>query len=54
MLVGPNTLLNPPNSAVSVGSGGCVSDGGRKEEKPEEFRDAPVHNLASKGFAKHY
>lgn len=41
----PSTLLNRPNFAVNVGSGGCVSDGGQKSEKGEESWDAPVLNL---------
>lgn len=49
--MGPSTPLNPPNSAASVGSGGCVSDGGQKEEV-EERRDAPVLKLASEGLTK--
>lgn len=52
MLVGPSTLLNPPNSAASVGSGGCASDGGQKKGKLEEHRDAPVLKLASEGFTR--
>lgn len=52
MLVGPSIQLNPPNSAASVGSGECVSDGDQKKEELEERRDAPVLKLASKSFTK--
>lgn len=50
--MGPSTPLNLPNFAASVGSGGCVSDGGQKKEKVEKSRDGLVHKIASGGFTK--
>lgn len=52
MPVGLSTLLNWQNSAASVASGGCVSNGGQKTEKLEGRRDAPLLSLASEGFTK--
>lgn len=47
MLAGPSTLLNLPNFAASVGSEGCVSDGGQKKEREEESSNALVLKLES-------